>query len=323
MERTARVFVAGSETIIGSALVRVMRKRGFAHLVGTAVDQPSLTDPAQVEAFFARTQPEYVILAGGKSGGIWANQRFPALLMRDNLLKECLVIDAAHRYGVKKLLYLASSCCYPRGCPQPMRVESLMTGPLEPTNEAYGLAKLAGIGLCQAYARQFGARFVAAIPADAFGPGDEFNVEDSHVVPALVRKIHAAKVAGAATVDVWGTGTPRREFLFVDELAAACLLVMDTYDGPGPVNLGGGADLSIAEVAALIKEVVGFSGALRFDTSKPDGMPVKILDSSRLQAMGWRPATSLHDALQVTYDWFLARKAHDSPAIERPARAER
>lgn len=323
MERTARVFVAGSETIIGSALVRVMRERGFAHLVGTAVDQPGLTDPAQVEAFFARTQPEYVILAGGKSGGIWANQRFPALLMRDNLLKECLVIDAAHRYGVKKLLYLASSCCYPRGCPQPMRVESLMTGPLEPTNEAYGLAKLAGIGLCQAYAKQFGARFVAAIPADVFGPGDEFNVEDSHVVPALVRKIHAAKVAGAAKVDVWGTGTPRREFLFVDELAAACLLVMDTYDGPGPINLGGGADLSIAEVAALIKEVVGFSGALRFDTSKADGMPLKILDSSRLQAMGWRPATSLHDALQATYDWFLARKAHVSPAIERPARAER
>ncbi len=318
MDRSACVFVAGGETLIGSALVRQLRHRGFTRVVEMPADPSALTDPDLVEAFFARARPEYVILAGGKSGGIGVNRRLPAVLMRDHLLRECHVLDAAHRHGVKKLLFLASSCCYPRECPQPMRVESLLTGPLEPTSEAYALAKLAGIGLCQAYARQWGARYVAAIPADVFGPGDEFSAEDAHVVPALIRRMHEAKAAGAATVDVWGTGAPRREFLFVDDLAAACLLIMDSYDGPAPINLGGGDDLSIAEAAARIKAVVGFAGTLRFDPGKPDGMPAKILDSRRLQALGWHRATPFDHALRMTYAWFLAQ-GEPVPSFSSPA----
>lgn len=309
MEPQARIYVAGMATPIGAALVRVLRRHGYANLVGAGKGEPDLTDGAEVDAFFARTRPEYVFLAGGKSGGIQANLKYPAVLMRDNLLAESHVVHSAHRHGVQKLLYLASSCCYPRDCPQPMRAESLMTGRLEPTNEAYALAKLAGIGLCRAYAEQHGARFLSAIPADAFGPGDDFSPEDSHVVPALIRRMHGAKITSAPTVDIWGTGRPRREFVYTDDVADACLFVMLQYEGREPINLGGGAPLSIEDVAAVIKEVVEYPGALRFDESKPDGMPVKVLDSSPLLGLGWRPKTPLREALRATYAWYLREEA--------------
>jgi len=305
LDKQSRIYVAGAEALIGAALVRQLDRQGYRNLVGQPGDAPDLADGAQVDAFFARTKPEFVFFAAGKSGGIRANQKYPADLMIDNLLAACHVIQAAHRHGVKKLLYLASSCSYPKHCPQPMRVESLLTGPLEPTNEAYAVAKLAGLKLCQAYRQQHGANFICGIPADAFGPGDDFSPEDSHVVPALIRRMHEAKLAHAASVEIWGTGSPRREFIFADDLADACLFAMRHYDGPEPLNLGGGSNLSIKELAETIQAVVGFAGELRFDTSKPDGMPLKGLDSSRLLALGWRPQTPFRDALEATYQWFL------------------
>jgi GDP-L-fucose synthase len=267
--------------------------------------EPDLTDGAAVEEFFARTRPEYVFMAGGPSGGIQANLRYPATFIRDNLLAETHVTHSAYRFRATKLLYLASSCCYPRECPQPMRVELLMTGRPEPSNEAYAIAKLAGIGLCQAYAKEHGARFVSGIPADAFGPEDDFSPEDSHVIPALIMRMHEAKIAGIPAVDIWGTGRPQREFIYADDVAEAGLFVMLRYERPEPINLGGGAPLSIGEVAAAIKEVVEYPGALRFDVSRPDGMPVKLLDSSVLLTLGWRPKTPLQEALRMTYAWYL------------------
>jgi GDP-L-fucose synthase len=308
MEHDARIYVAGTYTPIGAALLRVLVAQGYGNVVGAKDGGPDLTDAAQVEAFFERTRPEYVFLPGGQSGGIRANQKYPALLMRDNLLVECNVIHSAYLHGVQKLLYLASSCCYPRDCPTPMRVDSLLTGRLEPTSEAYALAKIAGIGLCQAYYQQYGVRCISGIPSDAFGPGDDFSPEDSHVVPGLIRKMHEAKSLRVESVDIWGTGRPRRELIFADDLADACIFVMHAYDDREPVNLGGGSDLSIREISVLIKDVVGYAGALRFDTSKPDGVPVKVLDASTLLALGWRPKTPLRDAVQTTYEWFLTRE---------------
>lgn len=305
MEKRAKIYVAGGHTLIGAAILRELERQGYMSIVGRPEEEPELTDAAQVEAFFARTAPEYVFLVAGKSGGIRANQNHPVELMLDNLLVECHVIHRAYRHGVKKLLYLASSCCYPKHCSQPMRVESLMTGLLEPTNEAYAVAKIAGMKLCQAYRQQYGVNFVVGIPANAFGPGDDFSPEDAHVIPALIRKMHEAKELGLESVEIWGTGTPRREFIFADDLADACIFVMRKYDNAEPINLGEGSDLSIKELAALVKEVVDYPGELRFDTNKPDGMPLKILDSSQLRELGWRPKTSFRSALSATYDWFL------------------
>ena len=305
MEKQAKIYVAGGQTLIGAAILRELERQGYISIVGRPGEEPELTDAAQVDAFFARTAPGYVFLAAGKSGGIRANQKYPAELMLDNLLVECHVIHSAYRYGVKKLLYLASSCSYPKHCPQPMRVESLMTGSLEPTNEAYAVAKIAGIKLCQAYHQQYGADFISGIPADAFGPGDDFSLEDSHVIPALIRKMHEAKELGLESVDIWGTGTPRREFIFADDLANACIFIMRKYSGQKPINIGGGTDLclSIAELAALIKEVTDYKGQLHFDSSKPDGMPLKELDSSKLRELGWKPLTPFRTALEKTYSW--------------------
>lgn len=305
MNKDAKIYVAGTQTIIGAAMLRELKRQGYAHVVGGPEEEPELTDPVQVDAFFARTGPEYVFLVAGKSGGIGANQRYPAELMLDNLLVECHVIQSACSHGVKKLLYLASSCCYPRDCPQPMKEDSLLTGPFEPTNQAYAVAKIAGIKLCQAYRLQYGVNFVSAIPANVFGPNDDFSLQDSHVVSALIRKIHGAKELGLEFVDIWGTGTPRRQFIFSDDLADACILIMREYDGSKPINIGSGLDLSIGELAQLIKEIVGYSGELRFDKRKPDGMPLKVLDSSKLTEIGWRPRTSFRSALSTTYDWFL------------------
>jgi len=305
MEKHARIYVAGGQTPIGAAILREVERQGYMNIVGRPGEEPELTDAAQVDAFFARTAPDYVFLAAGKSGGIEANQKYPAELLLNNLLVECYVIHTAYQYGVKKLLYLASSCSYPKHCPQPMREDTLLTGSLEPTNEAYAVAKIAGIKLCQAYRQQYKVSFISGIPANTFGPGDDFSLEDAHVIAALIRKMHEAKELGLESVDIWGTGTPRREFIFADDLANACIFIMREYDDTEPINLGSGSELSIKELAELIKEVVGYSAKLHFDTSKPDGMPFKVLDSSKLTEMGWRPRTHFRSALSATYDWFL------------------
>ena len=314
MDKNANIYVAGGQTLIGAALLRQLEQQGYKHLAGLPPAEPDLTDREQVSDFFASNKPDYVFLAAGKSGGISANQKYPADLMLDNLLVVCNVIDSAHRCGVKKLLYLASSCSYPKHSPQPMQVESLMTGNLEPTNEAYAVAKIAGIKLCQAYCQQYGVNFISGIPANAFGIGDDFSLEESHVIPALIRKMHQAKITDAEFVEIWGTGTPRREFIFADDLADACIFIADNYDDPMPINIGGGLDLSIKELAELIKEAIGYRGQLHFDASKPDGMPLKALDSSKLQSMGWQPQTSFRAAVEATYDWFLLREEKEEIA---------
>jgi GDP-L-fucose synthase len=305
VKRTSRIYVAGGDTLLGVALRERLRAGGFQRLVGEPPGELDLSCPRQVEEFFAAERPEYVFLVAGPSGGIRANQNYPARLMRDNLLATTHVVHAAHRHGVAKLLYLASSCSYPRLAPQPMRVESLMTGPLEPTNEAYAMAKLAGLVLCQAYRRQYAAPFITAIPANAFGPHDDFSAEDSHVIPGLLRKFHEARCRGQAEVRIWGSGRPRREFIYSRDLADACLFVMRNYDADEPINLGGGQELSIAETASAVAAVVGYRGRLSFDTSRPDGMPLKGLDSGPLRRLGWTPPTDFPTALAETYDWFL------------------
>lgn len=305
MNETSRIYVAGGDTLIGTALRERLRTGAYRNLVGEPPSEPQLTCPRQVEDFFAAERPEYVFLTAGPSGGIRANQSYPARLMRDNLLAATHVVHAAHRHGVAKLLYLASSCSYPRLAPQPMRVESLMTGPLEPTNAAYAMAKLSGLVLCQAYRRQYQAPFITAIPANAFGPYDDFSAENSHVIPGLLRRFHEAHRRSQAEVRIWGSGRPRREFIYSRDLADACLFVMRTYDADEPINLGGGQDLSIAETARAIADAVGYRGRLSFDVSCPDGMPLKRLDSEPLRKLGWVPPTSFHTALTETYDWFL------------------
>jgi GDP-L-fucose synthase len=301
MDKNSRIFVAGGETLIGCALLRQLQRHGYQQVTDDQNPPLNLTDANHVADFFARHSPEYVFLAAGKSGGIEANRHYPAELMLDNLLVECHLIHNAYQHGVKKLLYLASSCTYPKLCPQPMRIESLLTGPLEPTNEAYAVAKIAGIKLCEAYRQQYGANFIVGIPANAFGPEDDFSLDNSHVIPALLRKMHEAKARSADQVEIWGTGAPRREFIFADDLAEACIFVMQHYNGAEPINLGGGEDVSIRELADLALKVVGYQGQLYFDTSKPDGMPLKALDASRLLEMGWAPTTSLQAGLEATY----------------------
>jgi GDP-L-fucose synthase len=317
VDPSSRIYVAGGSTLLGAALLERLRQAGQTRLVGTPPDEPDLTCPRQVEAFFAAERPEYVFLTAGRSGGIRANVAYPADLMRDNLLTVTHVLDAAHRHGVRRLLYLASSCSYPRQAPQPMTVASLMSGPLEPTNEAYALAKLAGLTLCKAYRRQFGAPFLTAIPANAFGPHDDFSPDDSHVIPGLIRKLHEARCRGQAEFHVWGSGRARREFVYSRDLADACLFVLRHYDGDEPINLGGGAELSIAETARAVAEVVGYRGRLCFDSSRPDGMPRKILDAGPLKALGWTPATDFHTALAETYEWFLRHIRDTSPERKR------
>jgi GDP-L-fucose synthase len=303
----ARVFVAGADSLLGAALLEQLRTGGFDHLVGGPPGAPDLTDAVQVADFFAESRPDYVFLTAGKSGGIDANQRYPAELMYHNLAVTTHVIHSAWRQRTRKLLYLASACCYPKLAPQPLGVESLMTGPLEPTNEAYATAKLAGLRLCQAYRQQYGVNFVAAIPTNSFGPGDDFSAASSHVIPGLIRRLHEAKLTGQGPSLIWGTGRARREFVYARDLAAACLLVMERYDQAEPINLGGGIDLSIAELAQAIADVVGYRGRLVFDPSRPDGMPFKGLEAGALRQLGWRPATPFRTALEETYAWFLSR----------------
>jgi GDP-L-fucose synthase len=310
MDKNATIYVADNDDLVGLALRAELRRAGYEHILPQSTGPAtSLTEGRQVDEYFRRHRPAYVFLIGGQTAGIKGNQNHPADLMRDNLLVNCHIIESAARYGVEKLLYLASSCIYPKFSNQPMKVDYLMTGRLEPTNEPYAVAKLAGLYLCQAYRRQFHRQFIAAIPANVFGPGDDFGLEDSHVIAALIRKMHEAKTSGQSCVEVWGSGNPRREFIFSDDLADACLFLMNSYEGEEPVNLGIGRDWSIREIAEIIREVVGYSGELKFDQSRPDGMPAKLLDSSYLRQMGWKPRTSIREALMVTYQWFLQQRS--------------
>jgi GDP-L-fucose synthase len=298
-----RVFVAGHTGLVGSAICRRLERDGLEPLVADRKTL-DLTDQAAVDAWFARNEVDQVYLAAAKVGGILANDSYPAEFLRDNLAIQTNVVHAAWRSGVKKLLFLGSSCIYPKHAEQPMREDCLLTGPLEPTNEWYAIAKIAGIKMCQAYRRQYGFDAIAGMPTNLYGPGDNFDLQTSHVLPALIGKFHEAKEQGAGSVEVCGTGSPRREFLHVDDLADACVFLMANYSSHDIVNVGWGRDVSIAELAALIRDIVGFDGELRFDTSKPDGTPRKLLDTSKLAGLGWRPAISLRDGIESTYAWF-------------------
>jgi GDP-L-fucose synthase len=306
MEKSARIFVAGHRGLVGSAICRKLQDSGFGNnvLVRTRAEL-DLCDPAAVRRFFDTEKPEYVFLAAAKVGGILANSTRPAEFLYDNLAIELNVIDSAYRAGVTKLQFLGSSCIYPKLAPQPMREEHLLTGPLEPTNEWYAIAKIAGIKLGQAYRKQYGFHAISLMPTNLYGPGDNFDLESSHVLPALIRKFHEAKTSAAPEVVIWGTGTPRREFLHVDDLADAALFLMLHYDDAEIVNVGTGEDVTIRELAELISQAVGYTGRLAFDTAKPDGTPRKLLDVGRLKSLGWTAQTRLRDGIAATYDWYV------------------
>jgi GDP-L-fucose synthase len=306
--RSARVFVAGHRGLVGAALMRRLRSQGFENLLTATRQQLDLRDQAAVNYWFRANRPEYVYLVAGTVGGILANSTRPAEFLYDNMMIHATVVHAAHLYDVKRLLYLGSSCIYPRECPQPMKEEHLLSGPLETTNEAYAIAKIAGIKLCQTYREQYGCDFISAMPTNLYGPFDNFDLTSSHVLPALIRKFHDAKIAGVNEVTVWGTGTPCREFLHVDDLADACMFLMNHYDGPLHINVGIGEDLSIRELAEMIRMIVHPSAHIVFDATKPDGTPRKLLDVSRLHQLGWRHRIDLADGVASTYDWFVTNK---------------
>ena len=308
MNSDARIYIAGHSGLVGSAIQRSLASRGFRNLLTYEHRELDLTDQAAVRAMFDRERPEYVFLAAARVGGILANDSYPADFIRDNLQIATNIIDSAWRSGTEKLLFLGSSCIYPRLAPQPMDEECLLTGPLEPTNQWYAIAKIAGLKMCQAYRRQYGFNAISALPTNLYGPGDNFDPENSHVLPALMRRFHEAKAADHGEVVVWGTGTPRREFLHVDDLADASLFLMQNYAGELPINVGWGADLSIAELATMIAKIVGYQGRIVFDQSRPDGTPRKLLNVRRLNDLGWRPRIALTDGLAQTYGWFAAQK---------------
>ena len=309
MSPDASIFVAGHRGLVGSALVRRLRGAGFHNLLLRERRDLDLTAQSAVAEFFAHQRPQYVLLAAARVGGILANNTYPADFLRQNLAIQTNVIDSAWRSGVRKLLFLGSSCIYPRLAPQPMREECLLTGLLEPTNEPYAIAKIAGLKMCQAYRRQYGFDAICAMPTNLYGPGDNFSAADSHVLPALLRRFHEAKEGGAAEVMIWGSGRPRREFLYVDDLADACLFLMERYEDERPINVGWGRDQTIAELADTVARVVGFSGSTRYDASKPDGTPRKLLETSRLTELGWTPRTELAAGIRATYEWFLNNRS--------------
>ncbi|MCC7155168.1 MAG: GDP-L-fucose synthase [Bryobacterales bacterium] len=306
MRKESRIFVAGHRGLAGSAIVRSLKREGHSQLLLRTRAEVDLTDAKAVDRFFDQERPEYVFLAAARVGGILANSKFPADFIRDNLAIELNVIDAAHRFGAQKLLFLGSSCIYPKHAPQPIQESSLLTGPLEPTNEWYAIAKISGIKLVQAYRRQHQFRGISLMPTNLYGPGDNFDLQTSHVLPALIRKFHEAKMSASSQVTIWGTGAPRREFLHVDDLAEASIHLMRNYDEDEIINVGTGTDLTIAELAALIAGVVEYKGSLVFDATKPDGTPRKLLDVSRINASGWKAKIELRDGLRQTYDWYLA-----------------
>src|SRR6059036_2236759 len=306
MDKSDKIFVAGYRGLVGSALVRGLEHGGFHNLPKRDRLQLDLADEGAVQNFFAKEKPAIVIFAAAKVGGIKANNDFPVEFLLDNLRIQNNIIHAAHEAGVRKLLFLGSSCIYPKLAPQPIPETALLGGPLEPTNEAYAIAKIAGIKLCQAYSREYGANFISVMPTNLYGPNDNFDLETSHVLAALLRKAHEAKIRKAHELVVWGSGKPRREFLHVDDLASACLLLLEKYDSPEIINIGCGEDISIRELAELICDVVGFDGELAWDATKPDGMPRKLLDVTKLRDLGWKPAIPLWDGIARTYEWFRA-----------------
>lgn len=322
MNKSSRIYVAGHRGLVGSAIVRKLESEGYTNLVVKTSKELDLTRQADVEAFFQKEKPEYIFLAAAKVGGILANKTYPADFIYNNIIIQTNVIHASYQNNARKLLFLGSSCIYPKHAPQPMREEHLLTGVLEPTNEPYAIAKIAGIKMCQSYNRQYATNFISVMPTNLYGPFDNFDIETSHVLPALIRKFHEAKVAmqqaeaegkveisqpnpGFGAVVLWGTGTPRREFLYIDDLADACVFLMKRYDGSEIVNIGVGEDISITELAALIKEIVGYEGDVIYDTSKPDGTPRKLLDVSRLHSLGWKAKTGLREGIAKTYDWYV------------------
>ena len=306
MKKNSKIFVAGSENFIGSSIVRALRKHGYTNILGLENEQPDLRNKEAVKTFFEDAQPEYVFSAAGEIGGIGANQETPAFFMLDNLLTESNIISEAHNSGVKKLIYLASSCTYPKESKQPMKPEYLMTGPLEPTSEFYATAKLTGIKLCEAYRQQYGDNFHSVIPANPFGPGDSFDAENGHVIGALIRKIYTAQESNLDSITVWGTGTPRRDFIFIDDLGDACVFAMENYTENPPLNLSVGEDVAISDLANMLIKVSGFNGSVKYDLSKQDGMAIKLLDGSELKSLGWHPSTSMENGLEQTNKWFLA-----------------
>lgn len=309
MQKNSKIYIAGHNGLVGSAIVRALKAAGFENHLVRSSKELDLRRQADVEAFFAQEKPEYVFLAAAKVGGIHANNTWPAEFIYDNLMIETNIIHAAYQTGVKKLLFLGSTCIYPKLATQPIKEEELLSGYLEPTNEAYAIAKIAGIELCKFYRRQYGCDFISAMPTNLYGPNDNFDLQSSHVLPALMRKFHEAKVSGAKEVVMWGTGTPLREFLHVDDLADACLFLMEHYSDELHVNLGTGEDLQIRELGAMIKDVVGFEGEIVHDLTKPDGTPRKLTDVSKLNGLGWKARIGLREGLEMTYRWFLENRA--------------
>ena len=322
MNKTSRIYVAGHRGLVGSAIFRKFQSEGYFNVIVRSHKELDLMRQAEVEGFFWAEKPEYVFLAAAKVGGVLANNTYPAEFIYQNLLIESNVIHDAYKSGVKKLLFLGSSCIYPRDCPQPMKEEYLLSGKLEQTNEPYAIAKIAGIKMCQSYNRQYGTRFISVMPTNLYGPGDNFDLQTSHVLPALIRKFHEAKIREAnlpevggserserssngSFVTLWGTGTPRREFLHVDDLADACVFLMNHYDDTDIINVGAGKDISVSELADLIKDIMAFKGSIHYDRSKPDGTPRKLLDTSRLKALGWQPKISLRQGIEMTYRWYV------------------
>ncbi len=304
MNQNSRIYVAGHRGLVGSAVVRALRTQGYENLLLRTHAELDLTDQLAVRQYFEKERPDAVIMAAARVGGIRANDSHPAQFIRDNLLIQDNVIDSAHRFGAVKLVFLGSSCIYPKLAPQPIREDYLLTGPLEPTNEWYAIAKIAGVKMCQALRREYDFKAISLMPTNLYGPGDNFDLEHSHVLPALIRRFHEAKVRGDASVTIWGTGTPRREFLHVDDLADAVLYLLRNYDDDRIVNIGCGEDLTIRELAEMVRSVVGYGGRLIFDASKPDGTPRKLLDVTRLNGLGWRPKIALKPGIESTYTWF-------------------
>ena len=305
MERTDKIYIAGHRGLVGSAILRRLKNEGYHNLVTCTSQELDLMDQTQVAHFFKEEKPDYVFLAAAKVGGILANNTYPAEFIHDNLVMETNVIHQSYLHGVKKLCFLGSSCIYPRHAPQPMKEEHLLTGPLEPTNKPYAVAKIAGIIMCQSYNRQYETCFISVMPTNLYGPGDNFDLETSHVLPALIRKFHEARFNGKPQVEVWGSGTPKREFLYVDDLAGACLFLMDNYSSSEIINVGVGEDISIIELAEMIKTIVGYEGEIVLDSSKPDGTPRKLLSVEKITSLGWKPGYSLQHGIELTYQWFL------------------
>jgi len=308
MEKNSKIYLAGHRGLVGSAISRKLRAEGYNNLVLKTKDELDLMDQSAVALFFKKTKPEYVFLAAAKVGGILANNTYPAQFIYENLQIQNNIIHQSYLNGVKKLLFLGSSCIYPRECPQPIKEEYLLTGPLEPTNEPYALAKIAGLKMCQSYNRQYGTNFISVMPTNLYGPNDNFDLDDSHVLPALIRKFHEGKINSSPTVVVWGTGSPKREFLHIDDLADACVFLMNNYNDSEIINIGTGVDITIKKLAELIKNIIDYKGEINWDTTKLDGTPRKLLDVSKVESLGWRHKIGLETGIKMTYEWYLKNK---------------